>query len=145
MSKRAKFDLKKIKFDRHGLVPAIIQDCKNSDILMLAYMNKESLHRTIKSGRTCFWSRSRRKYWIKGETSGNFQFVKSIFYDCDADALLIKVKQIGAACHTGNRSCFYRKIEPARGLSRGSLSMPKRPSTHLRFKGHRLRGRGGIN
>ncbi len=96
-----------LKFDKKGLIPAIIQDYKNGEVLMIAYMNQESLRRTIKLNKTCFWSRSRKEYWLKGETSGHFQFVKSIFYDCDMDALLIKVRQVGAACHTGNRSCFY--------------------------------------
>ncbi|MGA2775051.1 MAG: phosphoribosyl-AMP cyclohydrolase [Candidatus Omnitrophota bacterium] len=105
-----KFRLGDLKFDKAGLIPAIIQDYKTSKVLMLAFMNKESLRRTLKSGKTCFWSRSRKEYWVKGMTSGNFQFVKSVFYDCDLDTLLIKVRQVGAACHTGNRSCFYRKI-----------------------------------
>jgi len=102
--------LRRIKFDKQGLIPAIIQDYKTSQVLMLAYMNKESLRRTIKINKTCFWSRSRREYWVKGETSGHFQFVKSLAYDCDMDALLIKVRQVGVACHTGNKSCFYRSI-----------------------------------
>ncbi|MCM8770550.1 MAG: phosphoribosyl-AMP cyclohydrolase [Candidatus Omnitrophica bacterium] len=102
--------LKDLKFDRNGLLPAIIQDYKTAQVLMLAYMNKESLKRTLRTGKTCFWSRSRKEYWVKGQTSGHFQYVKSIFYDCDMDALLIKVRQVGVACHTGNRSCFYRKI-----------------------------------
>jgi len=106
-----KFNLKTLKFDKKGLIPAIIQDYKTGQVLMLAYMNKESLRTTLKLGKTCFWSRSRKEYWVKGETSGNYQFVKSIAYDCDADALLIKVRQIGVACHTGNRSCFYRRIK----------------------------------
>ena len=110
MKKKIKFNLKSLKFDKQGLVPAIIQDYKNGEVLMLAYMNRESVRRTLKSGKTCFWSRSRKKYWIKGETSGHYQFVKGIAYDCDADALLVKVRQVGVACHTGNRSCFYRKI-----------------------------------
>lgn len=110
MNRKAKFDLGDLKFDKQGLIPAIIQDYKKGDILMLAYMNRESLRRTLKSGKTCFWSRSRKEYWVKGETSGNFQFVKCVFYDCDLDTLLIKVRQVGVACHTGNRSCFYRKI-----------------------------------
>ncbi len=110
MTKKIKFNLKSLKFDKQGLVPAIIQDYRNNEVLMLAFMNKESLARTIKSGKTCFWSRSRKEYWVKGKTSGHFQLVKSIAYDCDMDALLIKVRQIGVACHTGNRSCFYRKI-----------------------------------
>ena len=105
-----KFKVKSLKFDANGLMPAIIQDYKSGEVLMVAYMNKNSLRRTMRSGKTCFWSRSRKEYWRKGETSGNFQFVKSIYYDCDMDALLIKVRQKGAACHTGNRSCFYRKI-----------------------------------
>lgn len=110
MRKKAKFNLKSLKFDKQGLIPAIIQDYKTGRVLMLAYMNRKSLERTLKLGKTCFWSRSRKEYWVKGETSGNYQYVKSIVYDCDMDALLIKVKQIGVACHTGNKSCFYRRI-----------------------------------
>ena len=110
MRKKIKFNLKILKFDKYGLIPAIIQDYKSGEVLMLAYMNVISLRRTLKLGKTCFWSRSRREYWIKGATSGNYQLVKSITYDCDMDALLIKVRQVGVACHTGNRSCFYRKI-----------------------------------
>lgn len=106
-----KISPKDLKYDAKGLVPAIIQDYKTRDVLMLAYMNKESLRRTIKLGKTCFWSRSRREYWVKGVTSGHYQYVKSIAYDCDLDALLIKVRQVGVACHTGNRSCFYRKLK----------------------------------
>ncbi|MDD5691919.1 MAG: phosphoribosyl-AMP cyclohydrolase [Candidatus Omnitrophica bacterium] len=109
--KKIKFRLQDLKFDKNGLIPAIIQDYKNNEVLMIAYMNKESLRRTLKSGKTCYWSRSRKEYWVKGLTSGHFQFVKSVSYDCDMDALLIRVRQIGAACHTGNRSCFYRKIK----------------------------------
>jgi len=105
-----KFRLGALKYDSNGLIPAIIQDYKNNQVLMIAYMNKESLRRTVKLGKTCFWSRSRKEYWVKGMTSGHFQFVKSISYDCDMDALLIKVRQVGKACHTGNRSCFYRRI-----------------------------------
>lgn len=108
---KKKFMLKDLKFDRKKLVPAIIQDYRSGEVLMLAYMNQESLRRTIKFKKTCFWSRSRKEYWVKGMTSGHFQYVKSIAYDCDLDALLIKVHQVGAACHTGNRSCFYRKIK----------------------------------
>ncbi len=108
--KKDKFELGSLKFDKKGLIPAIIQDYKNNQVLMIAYMNQESLRRSLKSGKTCFWSRSRKEYWVKGLTSGHFQFIKSISYDCDMDALLIKVRQVGAACHTGNRSCFYRKI-----------------------------------
>ena len=105
-----KFNPGNLKFDRQGLIPAIIQDYKTRDVLMLAYMNRESIRRSIKLGKTCFWSRSRKEYWIKGMASGHFQIIRSIAYDCDMDALLIKVRQAGPACHTGRRSCFYRKI-----------------------------------
>ena len=101
-----------LKYDEKGLIPAIIQDVNSNEVLMMAYMNKASLERTVESGKTCFWSRSRQKYWVKGETSGNIQIVKEILYDCDEDTLLIKVEQVGSgACHTGNRTCFYRKIQ----------------------------------
>ncbi|MCG2713688.1 MAG: phosphoribosyl-AMP cyclohydrolase [Candidatus Omnitrophica bacterium] len=109
--KKATFKLSSLKFDKNGLIPAVIQDYKNNEVLMVAYMNKESLRRSLKLGKSCFWSRSRKEYWVKGLTSGHFQFIKSIAYDCDMDALLIKVRQLGPACHTGNRSCFYRKIK----------------------------------
>jgi len=102
--------LKELKFDEKGLIPVVVQDYKSSEVLMVAYMNEDSLKKTIKIKKTCFWSRSRQQFWIKGETSGHFQFVKSIFYDCDKDTLLVRVRQVGAACHTGKRSCFYRKI-----------------------------------
>ena len=110
MKKKIKFNVKNLRFDKHGLIPAIIQDYRTGEVLMLGFMNANSLRRTLKLGKTCFWSRKRLEYWIKGETSGNYQFVKSIVYDCDMDALLIKVRQVGVACHTGNRTCFYRKF-----------------------------------
>jgi len=101
-----------LKYDEKGLIPAIIQDAVNGDVLMLAYMNSSSLQMTIETGYTHFWSRSRQKYWKKGESSGHLQEVKEMFYDCDADTLLIKVNQIGGiACHTGSRSCFFNRIE----------------------------------
>jgi phosphoribosyl-AMP cyclohydrolase len=103
--------IKELKFDSSGLIPAIVQDYKTKEVLMLAYMNVDSLAKTLGVKKTCFWSRSRQSYWVKGETSGHFQFVKSIAYDCDKDALLIKVRQVGAACHTMKRSCFYRKLK----------------------------------
>ncbi len=99
-----------LKYDSYGLIPTIIQDYRTHEVLMLAYMNEESLKRTLKLKKTCFWSRSRKEFWVKGETSGHYQYVKGISYDCDADALLIKVRQVGAACHTGKRSCFYRNL-----------------------------------
>lgn len=103
--------ISELKYDERGLIPAIVQDEENGEVLMLAYMNKRSLEMTIETGFTHFWSRSRQKYWKKGETSGNVQEVKDILYDCDEDTLLIKVIQHGSgACHTGNRTCFYRNI-----------------------------------
>jgi phosphoribosyl-AMP cyclohydrolase len=103
--------LPELKYDEKGLIPAIIQDMENNEVLMMAYMDETALKKTIETGKTHFWSRSRQKYWMKGETSGNVQLVQEIFYDCDEDTLLIKVKQVGSgACHTGNRSCFYRSI-----------------------------------
>ena len=100
-----------LKYDDKGLIPAIIQDVETGDVLMMAYMNRNSLEMTLETGFTYFWSRSRQKYWKKGETSGNVQEVKEILYDCDEDTLLIKVIQRGpGACHTGNRTCFFRKI-----------------------------------
>jgi phosphoribosyl-ATP pyrophosphohydrolase/phosphoribosyl-AMP cyclohydrolase len=102
-----------IKFDANGLVPAIVQDAETKEILMLAYMNQESLQRTIEKGETYFWSRSRRELWHKGATSGNIQRVVAVRVDCDADALLILVHPAGPACHTGNQTCFYREITSA--------------------------------
>ena len=109
--KNKKFNLNNLKFDKQGLIPTIIQDFKTDKVLMLAYMNKEYIRRTLKLGKTCFWSRSRKEYWVKGATSLNYQYVKSIDYDCDMDCLLVRVRQVGVACHTGNPSCFYRKIK----------------------------------
>ncbi len=108
-----------IKYDEKGLVPAIIQEQSNGRVLMLAYMNRESLARTLETGRTWFYSRSRQELWPKGETSGHIQKVKSVFFDCDADTLLIQVEQVGAACHTGEYSCFYRELK--------TVSQPEEP------------------
>jgi len=99
-----------MKYDEKGLIPAVIQDWKTNEILMVAYMNAASLQKTVESGLTWYWSRSRQKFWQKGETSGNIQRVKDILYDCDQDTLLIKVEQTGPACHTGKRSCFFRSF-----------------------------------
>ncbi len=100
-----------VKFDEKGLVPAIIQDFETGEVLMLAYMNKESLQKTIETKTTWFYSRSRQQLWNKGETSGNTQAVKKLRYDCDGDALLVEVIQTGNACHTGERSCFFKEME----------------------------------
>ena len=105
-----------VKFDKEGLIPAIIQEASSGKVLMLGYMNEESLKKTVETGTTWFWSRERQKLWNKGETSGNIQKVKEIRLDCDGDALLILVAQTGVACHTGNLSCFFQNFytkEPA--------------------------------
>ena len=99
-----------LKFNSDGLIPAIIQDHENGRVLMMAWMIRASLEATIATGKTHFWSRSRQKFWIKGESSGHTQTVKDIALDCDGDTLLIKVEQVGAACHEGYRSCFFRSI-----------------------------------
>jgi len=102
--------LPKLKFGQNGLIPAIVQDDKTGDVLMVAYMNKESLKITLREMRTCFYSRSRQRLWRKGETSGHIQKVKKIYYDCDKDVLLIRAAQKGVACHTGEWSCFFRRL-----------------------------------
>ncbi len=103
-------NLAKIKFDEHGLVPAVVQDVKTNAVVMLAYMNKESLQLTVQTGYTWFWSRSRQELWNKGATSGNLQRVVEMYYDCDGDALLVKAELSGPACHTGEYSCFHNLI-----------------------------------
>ncbi|HCK42686.1 MAG: phosphoribosyl-AMP cyclohydrolase [Pirellulales bacterium] len=104
-------------FEKSELIPVIAQDHGSGDVLMLAYMNQTAYDETIKTNRVCYFSRSRNKLWRKGEESGNVQEVKEIFFDCDADTLLIKVQQIGgAACHEGYRSCFFRKVDPSGGI-----------------------------
>lgn len=98
-------------FVKAALIPAIIQEESTGEVLMLGYMNKESLKLTLQTGKTWFWSRSRQKLWNKGETSGHFQYVKHIVGDCDDDTLLIQVEQMGPACHTGHKSCFFQTIK----------------------------------
>lgn len=104
------FDLDKLRFDERGLIPAIIVDHKSKQVLTLAYMSRESLEISLERKLTCFWSRSRQKLWLKGETSGNFQHIVSVTSDCDDDALLIEVNPDGPACHTGTFSCFTHKV-----------------------------------
>ncbi len=104
-----------LKFDENGLIAAIIQDYQNNEILMFAFMNREAVEKTLEGPYVVFWSRSRKKLWIKGEESGHTITVKEVFYDCDADALLIKADQKVAACHEGYRSCFFRKISGTEG------------------------------
>jgi phosphoribosyl-AMP cyclohydrolase len=95
-----------------GLIPVIAQDWENGDVLMLAYMNEEAFKRTLETGKATYWSRSRQKFWVKGESSGNVQLVKEVLIDCDEDTVVLKVEQIGgAACHEGYRSCFFRRVD----------------------------------
>jgi len=100
-----------LKFNAVGLIPAIIQDAASGRVLMMAWMNRASLEATVSTGKTHFWSRSRQKFWMKGESSGHVQIVKDIAFDCDGDTLLLQVEQTGAACHEGYRSCFFRSFE----------------------------------
>jgi len=100
-----------LKFDDRGLISTIVQDHENGEVLMFAFMNRESLKKTLESKLATYWSRSRQKLWLKGESSGHTQEVKEIYFDCDKDCLLIKIKQNVAACHTGFRSCFFSKYE----------------------------------
>lgn len=112
-----------MKKGENGLVPVVVQDYKTKEVLMLAYMNEEAYNNTIQTGRMTYYSRSRNELWRKGDTSGHYQYVKSISIDCDNDTLLAKVKQVGAACHTGNRSCFYRDLIPADYKADGSSNV----------------------
>ncbi len=109
------FNVKKLKFDKDGLIPAIIQDTHTHEVLMVAWMNREAVEKTLTTGETWFWSRSRRKLWHKGETSGHVQQVDEVYHDCDADTLLIRINQVGAACHEGYRTCFHYRIDPVGG------------------------------
>jgi len=103
--------LEMVKYNEDGLIPAVTQDIRTDEVLMLAYMNEESLRKTMETGKAHYYSRSRQKLWLKGETSGHFQQVRSISLDCDGDTLLLKVEQTGAACHTGHRSCFFTRLD----------------------------------
>ena len=107
--------LDQLKFDSNGLIVAIVQDDDSNEVLMVAYMNREAVQKTLVGDLACFWSRSRQKFWIKGETSGHMQMVRSVSMDCDGAALLVKVKQEGGACHEGYRSCFFREIGSSGG------------------------------
>ena len=102
--------IEKLKFNEDGLIPAIVQEESTGRVVMMAWMNEASLISTIETGKTHFWSRSRQKYWMKGESSGHTQQVKSIAFDCDGDTLLIQAEQLGAACHEGYKSCFFRTV-----------------------------------
>lgn len=103
-------EIPQLNYDEKGLIPVIVQDCRTNEVLMMAYSNEEAVRRMYETGYTCFWSRSRQKLWKKGEESGHVQKIKSIQADCDDDTLLVRVEQTGAACHTGNPSCFYKLV-----------------------------------
>ncbi|MFH1022863.1 MAG: phosphoribosyl-AMP cyclohydrolase [Planctomycetota bacterium] len=109
----------KLKFDDKGLVTAVVQDEKDGRVLMVAHMNREAVEKTIETGNAWYYSRSRKKLWLKGETSGHVQRVREVAVDCDADALLLKVRQEGGACHDGYRSCFYRRVTAEKDLAVG--------------------------
>lgn len=111
------FNVEQLKFDQDGLIPAIVQDAHTKEVLMVAWMNKEAVKKTLMTGQTWFWSRSRQKLWQKGESSGHVQRVDKVYHDCDADTLLIKVNQVGAACHEGYHSCFHYRIDPTGGVA----------------------------
>lgn len=104
-----------LEYDANGLIPAIVQDADTGELLMMAWMNKASLEDSVRTGKTHFWSRSRQKYWMKGETSGHTQEIQEILIDCDADTVLVKARQNGAACHEGYRSCFFRNYDADSG------------------------------
>ena len=108
-------NLDELAFDERGLIPVIAQDAENGDVLMLAWANREALERTLEEGRMVYWSRSRQELWRKGDTSGHVQHVEELRLDCDADVVLARVHQEGAACHTGERTCFFRGLEGSQG------------------------------
>jgi phosphoribosyl-AMP cyclohydrolase len=103
----------RLRRDPAGLLPAVVQEHRTRQVLMLAWMDDEALHRTLTTGRATYWSRSRQRYWVKGETSGHHQYVRSVALDCDGDALLVTVEQVGPACHTGAPGCFFDRLQPA--------------------------------
>jgi phosphoribosyl-AMP cyclohydrolase len=107
-------DFENLKYNKEGLIPAVAQDVNTKEVLMLAWMNREALDKTIETKKATYWSRSRNKLWVKGESSGHCQIVKNIYYDCDGDTILLLVEQKGVACHTGSRTCFFREL-PVKG------------------------------
>lgn len=111
MTEKIRLAWKEIKLNSDGMLPVVVQDDNTGTVLMVAYMNQEAYEQTLSTGRMTYWSRSRNELWVKGLTSGHFQYVKSLSIDCDNDTLLARVEQVGAACHTGNYSCFYRELE----------------------------------
>ncbi|BAM82234.1 histidine biosynthesis bifunctional protein HisIE [Cyanidioschyzon merolae strain 10D] len=119
---------RRVRFDAAGLVPAIVQDAETNQVLMLAYMNRDALSETLQSGRAVYYSRSRKALWRKGDTSGQVQWVRELYFDCDMDALLLRVKQVGVACHTGRYSCFWQRVA-ADGQTEEALPVLVEPQT----------------
>ena len=111
MAEKIRLSWEELKLNSDGMLPVVVHDDASGTVLMVAYMNKEAYEQTLSTGRMTYWSRSRNELWVKGLTSGHFQYVKSLAIDCDNDTLLARVEQVGAACHTGNYSCFYRELE----------------------------------
>ena len=111
MAEKIRLSWEELKLNSDGMLPVVVQDDASGTVLMVAYMNKEAYEQTLSTGRMTYWSRSRNELWVKGLTRGHFQYVKSLVIDCDNDTLLARVEQVGAACHTGNYSCFYRELE----------------------------------
>ena len=111
MAEKIRLSWEELKLNSDGMLPVVVLDDASGTVLMVAYMNKEAYEQTLSTGRMTYWSRSRNELWVKGLTSGHFQYVKSLAIDCDNDTLLARVEQVGAACHTGNYSCFYRELE----------------------------------
>jgi phosphoribosyl-ATP pyrophosphohydrolase/phosphoribosyl-AMP cyclohydrolase len=134
-----------VKFNNDGLIPAIIQDYENGQVLMLGYMNREALEKSLETGITHYWSRSRKKIWMKGETSGHIQQIEEIAVDCDGDALLVRVKQVKAACHNGYRSCFYRIVSDNDGVLKVDQEKLFDPEDVYSNTGQNLKNRDIIN
>ncbi|HIT59902.1 MAG TPA: phosphoribosyl-AMP cyclohydrolase [Candidatus Fimousia stercorigallinarum] len=107
---KSRIQFEDLKLNDNGMIPVVTQDYENQEVLMVAYMNREAFEKTLETGLMTYWSRSRNELWTKGLTSGHLQYVRELYIDCDNDTILAKVKQVGAACHTGNRTCFYRKL-----------------------------------
>ena len=118
-----------LRFDAQGLIPAVVQDDRDQTVLMVGWMDAEAVRRTLTTGRTWFWSRSRQAYWCKGETSGHVQHVRSVAADCDGDTLLVRVEQVGPACHTGTRSCFATDLGAVPGTPEGTADLSRATSS----------------
>ena len=140
MKKEGIIDLSEIKFDVNGLIPVVVQNIETSDVLMLAYMNKEALDITIKEGVATYYSRSRKSLWKKGETSGHYQYVKGMSYDCDGDSILLQVIQVGVACHTNKMSCFFNEVLQSDAVEKKSYLLEELYATIEERKKNPLEG-----